>query len=312
MRVHETCAKLPKLLLRVAARRRLHILFACSVCFAPTLAAAYDSLFARVKADASLAQIFPDGTARADLQDGMLIGSGSEQIKHMPDGRLTLTRKRHYTSVRRLDTKQVAQLPQPWEANSNIVLEPSLRLVQADTRFVFNQEAGDAIFPGYKLSEEQKWLFEADHSVLKAVDKGQKLQMQLFRSGKLVKQKTIDYPPDSAPIDTIGLYLSVAVARGVDNFDFQLLVPGDGSHGIRAQIHRTRDVTRFAEGYGVPKARLHTLEPVAMLDMRLASPIKYLFYPHHFFMAYSVAHPEQLMMMWGGDAGSSLQAFRRE
>jgi hypothetical protein len=269
-------------------------------------------LFARIKADASLAKIFPDGVSRADIQEGMLIGVGTEQLKHLPDGRLSLVRKRHYTAVRRMDTKQVAQLPKPWEATTTLTLEPTLRLVQADTRVKFDQQVGDALFPDYKLSEEHKWLFEADHSVLKAVDEGRKLQQQLFLRGKGVKQSTIDYPADAAPLDTIGLYLSAAVARGVDRFDFQLLVPGDGTHGVRAQVHRTRDVSKFAEGYRLPKARLRTEEPLAVLDMRLASPVKYVFYPHHFFMAFSVAHPEQLLMMWGGDADSNLQAFRKE
>jgi hypothetical protein len=308
MRAHKLLATFRRSLSSAATR----LLLCLVVCGVPALVAAYDSLFAHVKAEPNLARLFPDGTARADIQEGLLIGTGTEQLKHMADGRLALTRTRHYTSVRRLDTQQVGQLSEPWEATSSIVLEPNLRLVQADSRYAFKQQAGDSVFPDYKLSEEHKWLFECDHSVLRSVENGKKLQMQLFQRGKVVKQKTVDYPADAAPIDTIGLYLSVAVARGIDNFDFQLLVPGDGTHGIRAQVHRTRDVTRFAQGYRVPRARLRTAEPVAVLDMRLASPIKYLFYPHHFFMTYSIAHPDQLMMMWGGDADTSLQAFRRE
>lgn len=278
----------------------------------PAVAAAYDSLFVRMKVDASLAAIFPDGVARADIQEGVLIGVGTEQLKHLPDGRLSVIRKRRYTSLRRPDTKQVAQLPQPWEATTTLVLEPNLRLVQADTRTKFDKQAGDALFADYKLSEEHKWLFESDHSVLKAVEGGRKLQQQRFLKGKGVKQQTIDYPADSAPIDTIGLYLSAAVARGVDRFDFQLLVPGDGTHGIRAQVHRTRDVSQFAKGYRLPKARLRADETLAVLDLRLASPVKYLFYPHHFFMAFSVAHPDQLLMMWGGDADTNMQALRQK
>jgi hypothetical protein len=277
----------------------------------PAGVAAFDSLFSRIKADASLAQIFPDGTARADIQEGMLIGTGSEQLQHRPDGRLNVTRTRHYTSLRRPDTKQVAKLPEPWEASTSMLLEPNLRLVQAETKIRFKQAQGDALFPDYKLSEEHKWLFEADRSVIKAVEGGKKLSMQMYRQGKPVKQSTFDYPADSAPIELVGLLLSAAVARGVDKFDFQLLVPGDGTHGIRAQVHRTRDVAKFAQGYRVPKGRLKTAEALAVLDMRLASPVKYLFYPHHFFMAFSIEHPDRLMMMWGGDADTNLQAFRQ-
>lgn len=278
----------------------------------PALARAYDSLFTRMKADASLATIFPDSVASADIQEGMLMGVGTEQLKHLPDGRLSVIRKRHYTSLRRLDTKQVARLPQPWEAQTTLLLEPNLRLIKADTRVKFDKRAGDALFPDYKLSEEHAWLFESDHMLLQAVEGGRKLQMHQYLQGKRVKQKTFDYPADAAPLEIIGLYLSAAVARGIDRFDFQLLVPGDGTHGIRAQVHRTRDLSKFAEGYRLPKARLRTDEPVAVLDMRLASPIKYLFYPHHFFMAFSEKQPDKLMMMWGGDADTNLQAIRKQ
>ena len=281
------------------------------LCLVPGVASAYDSLFTRMKTDASLAKIFADGIARADIQEGMLIGTGTEQLSHLPDGRLSLVRKRRYTSLRRPDTEQVARLPAPWQATTTLVLEPNLRLVRADTRVSFDQQAADALFPDYQFSDEHKWLFETDHAVLSAVDQGRKLRIQRFLMGKGVKQQTIDYPPDSAPLDIMGLYLSAAIARGIDRFDFQLLIPGDGTHGIRVQVHRTRDLRKFAKGYRLPQARLLADETLAVLDMRLASPIKYLFYPHHFFMAFSNDRPDQLMMMWGGDADTHLQAVRK-
>jgi hypothetical protein len=69
-------------------------------------------------------------------------------------------------------------------------------------------------------------------------------------------------------------------------------------------------VRRLSEGYPVPKDRQLAKEQLAVVDMRLASPIKYLFFPHHFYMAFSAAQPSKLMMMWGGDPEATLQAFR--
>lgn len=279
-------------------------------CALPTLAYAFDSLFTRIRLDHTLAQTFPDSDAQADVQDGFLIGEGSERIRHLPDGRLSIERRRTYTSLRRTDTKAVAKLPEPWTASSSVLLAPNLRLLRADTRYDFKRSA-DSAFVDYKLSAEHPWLFENDRSLIRATDQGRRLQRQELKAGKVTKDERYDYPANSAPIEAIALYLSVAVARGVDRFDFDLLVPGGSTHGVRSQIVRTRDVAHFAQGYRVPKERLKVTEPVAVVDMRLASPVKYLFFPHHFYMAFSVDHPDQLMMMWGGDPDTNLQAFRK-
>jgi hypothetical protein len=81
-------------------------------------------------------------------------------------------------------------------------------------------------------------------------------------------------------------------------------------HGVRSTVTLTRDVRKEARGYRVPKDRQLAKEPLAVVDMRLASPFKYLFFPHHFYMAFSAAQPSKLMMMWGGDPEATLQAFR--
>jgi hypothetical protein len=294
------------------ARRRLRgaLALAGALCALPALAYAFESLFVRVRLDSSLGNLFPDSRACADVQDGFLRGEGCETVRRLPGGQLSILRRRVYTSVRRTDTNAVALLPEPWMAVSNVLVDPRLRLVRADTRYDFKR-TGDAAFVDYRLSEKHAWLFESDRSVVNAIDGGRRLQLQELKQGKIIKQSAYDYPPNSAPVELIALYLSVAVARGIDRFDFDLLVPGGDTHGVRSQITRTRDLARFAQGYKLPAHQLQTAEPLAVVDMRLASPIKYLFFPHHFFMAFAVDHPDRLMMMWGGDPNTNLQAFRR-
>jgi hypothetical protein len=34
------------------------------------------------------------------------------------------------------------------------------------------------------------------------------------------------------------------------------------------------------------------------------------FFPHHFYLAFSASEPSKLVMMWGGDPDKNLQAFR--
>jgi hypothetical protein len=298
--------------LRGGAQRRVarSVGLAVLLCALPALAYAFDSLFVRLRLDKTLAALFPDSEARMDVQDGFLIGEGSERIRHLPDGRLSIERRRIYTSVRRTDTQAVAKLPEPWFASSSVLVEPSLRLVRADTRFGFKR-SGDLAFPDYKLSDKHSWLFESDRSLLRAIDGGRRLQLQAIKQGKVRKDEQYDYPADSAPLEVLALYLSAAVARGIDAFDFQLLMPGGSTHGVRTQITRTRDLTRFAQGYHVPRGRLQVQDALAVVDMRLASPVKYLFFPHHLFVTFSIDHPDRLLMMWGGDPDSNLQAFRK-
>ena len=281
------------------------------ICACPQLAHGFESLLQRVRPEPALANAFRDADSEADVQDGFLIGVGSERVRHLPDGRLSVERVRRYTSVRRSDTQAVAKLPEPWEATASILLEPTLRVIRIDTKLNFKR-SGDAAFKDYKLSEKHAWLFEADRTLLRSVAAGRRLQLQSFQRGKLLKQDTYDYPGDAIPLEVVGMFLTVAVQRGVDHFDFNLLAPGGDVHGVRSQVTRTRDVRRFAVDYHVPRERLVTAQPVALVDMRLASPIKYLFFPHHFYMAFSTAHADELDMMWGGDPDTNLQAFRRE
>jgi hypothetical protein len=293
-----------------AARRSasaLLLMAALSLWAAP--GRAFVSLFDRVSDDADLVGLFDAVEARAEVEDGFLIGTGSERVRHLPDGKLEVTRTRHYTRVRHPDKKRIAVLPQPWEATSTLLLEPSLRLLRSDTRLHFDP-AADGVFPGTKLSDAHDWLFKLDRTLTRAVEAGRRLEQQTYLNGKVIASERYDYPAKATPLEIVGLYLSIAVARRIEQFDFDLLVPGGSVHGVRAEIHRTRDVRRYAQGYRVPAPRLVSQVPLAVVDMRLASPVKYLFFPHHFFMAYDERTPSQLVMMWGGDPDENLQAFR--
>jgi hypothetical protein len=148
-----------------------------------------------------------------------------------------------------------------------------------------------------------------DHTSLRASADGKHLSYQVFLGDKRVKSENYDYPADSVPLELVGLLLTVAVQRQLDTFDFALLV-GSDTHGVRAQTHRTRDLRRWAQGYRLPKSRLVANETQAVVDMRLASPIKYIFFPHHFYMAFSVREPWKLNLLWGGDPDENLQAVR--
>ena len=270
---------------------------------------AFTSLFERVRQDATLASSLPESEARATLEEGFLIGTGTERMRKMPDGKLRIDRTRHYTRIRHPETRKIVDLPQAWNATSVMIVQPSLRLVSSDTRLDFKRDA-DGILGDYKLSDHHSWLFESDRSVVRVSQDGKSLIRQAYLAGKQVKRESYDYPPHAMPIEIIGLFLAVAVERRVDQFDFELITPGGDTHGVRAQVHRTRDVRRYAQGYRVPSQRLVAQETLALIDMRLASPVKYLFFPHHFYLAFSEREPWKLMMMWGGDPDTNLQAFR--
>jgi hypothetical protein len=272
-------------------------------------AAAYDSWFERVRVDAALARSFPTSESHAEVNDGFLLGTGTEVVRTQTNGNLQVERTRQYTRIRDTDTGRVATFPEPWRARSVLTVSPALRLLSADTQLFFKR-SGDGVFPGSKLSERHAWLFEVDRTRLTAARDGRRLTLESYKAGKRVDSEAYDYPRDAVPLELVGMFVSIAVERRLDKFDFDLLVPGGSTHGVRAETYRTRDLTRFAKGYRVPKSRLTASEPLAVVDMRLASPVKYLFFPHHFYMAFSVREPWKLVMLWGGDPDENLQAFR--
>lgn len=280
-----------------------------ALCLSASHGRAEPSLLARIGKDPKLAALFPDWNARAEVQDGFLIGTGTERAQRQPDGSLQIVRTRRYTHVRDVDSGRVAALPEAWDARSTLTVTGALRLVAADTRLYFKR-SGDAVFKEQKLSEQHDWLFGVDRTLLRASADGRKLTYSSYLANQRKSADTYDYPADATPLEIVGLLLSVAVARQLDAFEFELLVPGGSTHGVRAQTRRTRDLRPFAKGYRVPKSRLRASEPQAVVDLRLASPVKYVFFPHHFYLAFSVAEPWKLTALWGGDPDENLQAFR--
>lgn len=270
---------------------------------------AFHSLFDVVRPEAQWSALVPDSETRAALHDGVLLGVGTERIRRSTDGNLRIERTRHYTHVRHPKTGRVVSLPEPWEVTALVVVTPRMRLLSCDTHFRFKRSA-DNVLGDYKLSEHHAWFFEKDRSLLRASQDGKKLIRQDYLGSKLVNTERSDYPPRALPVEILCVVMSLAVQRKIDEFDFELIVPGGDTHGVRAQVHRTRDVRRFAKGYPVPAKRQVTRETLAVIDMHLASPFKSLFFPHHFYVAYANAEPSKLMMVWGGDPAETVQAFR--
>jgi hypothetical protein len=259
--------------------------------------------------DRTLAALLPDEESHAIVQDGFVLGTAMERVRHLPDGQLQIRRLRHYTRIRHPQTHVIATLPEPWEFEAILTLQPSLRLVQADTRLRFRRSA-DTVFPDYKFSERHAWLFAWDRSIVRVTADGAHLEQQTYLEHKPLGGQRYDYPANAIPIEIITSYLSVAAQWHVDQFDFDLLLPGGAIHGVRSQIHRTQDPQPFAKDYSIPKQRLRANDMLAIVDMRLSSPVKYLFFPHHFFMVFSAPQPSKLLMMWGGDPEADMQAFR--
>jgi len=270
---------------------------------------AFSSLFESLGHGRSLAALLPEEESHAVVQDGFLFGRALERVTHLPDGRLQIKRLRHYTRIRHPETHVSVALPEPWEFEATLTLLPSLRLAYADTRLRFRRSA-DNLFPDYKFSERHAWLFAWDRSIVRVSADGTQLEQQTYLNHQALGGRRYDYPANAIPIEVIGPYLSVAARWHVDQFDFDLLLPGGDIHGVRSQIHRTQDPQPFAKDYKIPRQRLHSDQPLAIVDMRLSSPVKYLFFPHHFFMVFSDPEPSKMLMMWGGDPDADLEAFR--
>lgn len=269
---------------------------------------AYEVLFARLPPGADFGGMFGQSVARASLWDGLLIGYGEERTQILPNRHLWVTQTRTYTRVRHPKTQQIVAIPEPWRVRSTFELTPSLRLVRSETTLELHRSIDGALH--YALSDDLAPLFAWDRALAVANTSGNKLTRSQFSHGRGVKSQSYEYPSDAIPLEIIRYALAPAVRNRVERFDFQLLLPGGSTHGVRAEIHRTHDLRSFAAGYRVPLARVPATGELAVVDMWLASPIKHLFFPHHFYMVYASDKPEDLLAFWGGDPDETFMAIR--
>jgi hypothetical protein len=267
-------------------------------------AQAYDELNTRLPDGKAWSQLFEGEDARAQVKDGLLLGTGREQTKLLNDGRLRVERSKVYTRVKHPDSGAVVSLKPPWKVRSVIELSPSLRLRKSETWLDFHPEVDEAI------RDEFERFFEWDHARTVASADGRELTHVLWKDGKAVEHERYDYEADDVPLEIVGLTVALAVQRGIAHFDFDLLIPGGSTHGVRADVHHVRTARRFAQGYRVPREHLTGDGELAVVEMRLSSPVKYLLFPHEFYMVFETKRPTRLRAMWGGDPDENLQAFR--
>jgi len=270
---------------------------------------AFDPLLPKLARSGQLTAIFGTSDSRARVRDGFLVGLGTEHTELRSDGVFVVTRVRTYTSAIHPQTGKRAALPEPWHVRSTLEVSAGLRLLRVETTLELHKSADRAL--GYPLSEKLEELFAWNRGVMRAIASGKKLDRTLYRDGHLTSHASFDYAEQAVPLDIVSIVLSAAIKRRIDNFDFQLLLPDGATHGVRSVVHRTRDLRRFQRGYRLQPGRFATPDDeLAVADLSLASPVKHLFYPHHFYFVYAAHDPATLLAVWGGDPDAPLTAFR--
>lgn len=277
----------------------------------PAAALAFDSFFRHVNAGTQLADLFKDSDAYAEVRQGVMLGTGHETWTRLPGGGLRIERSWRYARVRHPETGVIKPVPVPWEAYGSLEVTKNLRLVRSDTTLKFNKSA-DHVLDDFVISDEYDRLFEWNRASTVASKDGRSLTRRTTLNGKVIDDDTYDYEPDAIPLELAGFFLSVAVAKKVNRFDFELLLPGGSQHGVRVEVHRTRDTKKYASEYRLSKRYLDPQTDLAIVDMRLASPLKKFLFPYHFYMAYAVDDPSRLEMAWGGDPDDPMHALRTD
>lgn len=289
-------------------------LLACGLVFGASDAGASDVSIAQLPRDGEWARVFDGTEPHADVRDGYFRGHAYERRQRLADGGLRVMRVKVYTHVEHPDTHRVVKLKDRWKVTSVMDLTPALRLARETMRLDFPKSI-DGVLGRYKFTEEHEDFFEWDEMRVRALAGGTKLARTQILRGKVVEDEVYDYGVDDVPVEIVGFVLSAAVKRGLRAFDFDLLFPGGSTHGVHAVTHKTRDLRPYGRAYGFPRSvqgRLQTTQEVALLEMRLASPVKYLLYPHKFYLAYERAAPENVVAFWGGEPGKHLYAFRTD
>lgn len=283
---------------------------ACALALAlPGAALAFDSFFRHVSSGQQLADLFKDSDAYAEVQHGAMLGTGHEKITRLPSGGLRIERSWRYTKCRHPEDGTVKPVPVPWEAYGALELSKSLRLIRSDTRLKFNKSA-DHVLRDFVISEEYDRLFKWNSVSTVASKDGGSLTRKAYLDKELIDEDTYDYETDAIPLELAGFFLSVAVHKKVDRFDFELLLPGGSQHGVRVEVHRTRDTKKYAREYRLSKRYLEPQTDLAIVDMRLASPFKKFLFPYHFYMVFAAEDPTRLEMAWGGDPDEPMHALR--
>ena len=291
-------------------RRSVLTAVLCALALAlPAGALAFDDLFRHVGAGTHLAELFKDSDSYAEVRQGVMLGTGHETWTRLPNGGLRIERSWRYTRARHPEDGTIRNVPVPWEAYGSLEVSPSLRLVRSNTRLKFNKSA-DHILKDFVISDEYSRLFEWDHASTVASKDGRELTRTTWLGKEVIDEDTYDYEPDAIPLELAGFYLSVAVHKKVDKFDFELLLPGGSQHGVRVEVHHTRDTQKYASEYRLSKRYLEPQTDLSIVDMRLASPLKKFLFPYHFYMAYAAEDASRIEMAWGGDPDDPMQAIR--
>jgi hypothetical protein len=280
------------------------VLLAVLAIAVPVTVAAHEALVGQLPKRGDFTTMFTAGVAHARVRDGLLIGHGREETQRLPDGRLRFVRFKTYRQVRHPDTRRLVPLSPPWRVRSEIELGPKLRLLRDHTHLELHEPRDEEIADHFEA------LFELTESLTKANAAGTELARVTRKNGRVVERQRYAYPRDAVPIEIVGAVIAFSVASTVERFEFDVLLPGGATHGIEADVHRVRSVAPFVEDYAVPVAELDRQGPLAVVDLRLSSPFKHLFYPHHFYLAFDADEPSRLVAMWGGDPDEDLQAFR--
>jgi hypothetical protein len=289
---------------RDGRRRSTGALALVALCLTATAVQAHDELWTRLPKGQAWTRLFDGDDARARVKDGLLLGTGRERSKLLQDGRLRVERSKVYTRVKHPDSGAVVTLEPPWKVRSVLELSPTMRLLKSETWLDFHPQVDE------EIRDEFERFFEWDHARSVVTGGGRELTHVLWKGGEQVERERYDYEPDDVPLEIVGLTIALAVQQGIDRFDFDLLLPGGSTHGVRSRVHRVRTARRFAAGYRVPHEHLTGDGELAVVEMRLSSPVKYLLFPHEFYMVFDAKRPTRLRAMWGGDPDENLQAFR--
>jgi hypothetical protein len=254
--------------------------------------------------------LFEPSEATASVHDGPLLGRGYERIEHTPSGGLRVLRTRTYQRLRDPESHRVVELPEAWRMQSRLELTAELRLRSVETVLSFHRSIDRAL--GRSASrDELAPLFEWDRTRITANAAGDELRATTTLGKRVVLDEQYPYPRDGVPLEIVDIVMSLAVRQHRDDFQFELLLSDATTHGVTAHVHHVKDAAPYARGYDVPRERFRNDgRDLAVVDLWLSSPIKRLFFPHHFYLLYESARPSELLAIWGGDPDEHLQAFR--
>lgn len=272
--------------------------------FAAGTARAEGPLSAQLPKKTNLAKLIGEHSGKALVKDALLYGSVSAKTTLLKSGGLRLVKKKVYDRVQHPETGKIYKLKDKWTVDYKWEVNSRLRIVSGIVRKKMYRSI-EKTLGGFPFFEEYSKYLDWDEWRTTSNKNQTVLSTQKVLGGKVTDSESFEYEPNAVPIPVLELALAAAARHGLTSFDLDVLLPDGSAHGLDVTARSSKNLASVNGEYPFPASVRKMLKldhPATVFEIRLSSPVKRLFYPHRFYLAYAKSS-RNFLGFWGGKPG---------